>query len=522
MPAVAFSVVTLLMWGALITVEGGTDLAKITQYEPLYSYPHWRFTSDATAPRCSRRSSATLTTRSSLQRRRISWPLGSGAYFLRSFMGGVDTKLGLVSVGAVGLSLLVLIIVIFPAVLTEWQSPRLSRQSKPDAYEAPIPENTARTRSIGLGLWLSFAFRAARLSGELLGFACIISFVALVVSNPLTIRWIPGADSLLDSNLTAFGAYGNLLAGAPSASLPCWSEYRAPGWASGRCWALRWTWTTTCANCRWTGPRARLAERMSSLLRYVSEWRSESTDRNSGYDAIVIIAHSQGTVITADLLRYLKYTIQERKEVSEPRLARIASADDRVPLPIYLFTMGSPLTQLYALRFPHLYQWMGVDRNDSKPVGLLMGVRKWVNVYRSADYVGRSVWRTDDNSSVLYDPAQFLFGPRDKVDALMALEPDRDTRSLFKAGDSMVEYCLGAGAHTHYWDESADLVGEQLDRLVCEATTGSVSASGVLYTPVHRLTREQRRHLKRERRCRTLRMPRHLAGLHEVTPPRRD
>ena len=53
-------------------------------------------------------------------------------------------------------------------------------------------------------------------------------------------------------------------------------------------------------------------------------WRSQESDQ-AGYDALVIIAHSQGTVITVDLLRF--FTAQGWAS----------------PLPIRLFTMGSPL-----------------------------------------------------------------------------------------------------------------------------------------------------------------------------------
>jgi hypothetical protein len=71
---------------------------------------------------------------------------------------------------------------------------------------------------------------------------------------------------------------------------------------------------------------------------------------SQGYDAILIVAHSQGTVITADLLRFLQ---RETKRETDPALDRLVNGN----LPIYFFTMGCPLRQLYGISFPHLYNW---------------------------------------------------------------------------------------------------------------------------------------------------------------------
>ena len=80
----------------------------------------------------------------------------------------------------------------------------------------------------------------------------------------------------------------------------------------------------------------------------------------------------------------------------------------------------------------------------------MLGTVKWINAYRSGDYVGRAVWRMDDQSAVTYDP-----------------------NTVFTAGRAMVESCVGPGAHTHYWDESADVIGAQLDALVVEAASAA-------------------------------------------------
>ena len=85
-------------------------------------------------------------------------------------------------------------------------------------------------------------------------------------------------------------------------------------------------------------PRVMIFERYVALLEHVL---------SQGYDRIVIAAHSQGTVITADLLRYLRRR--------EPLLPPAGGNDRLVQLGrrlgaknIRLLTAGSPLRQLYA------------------------------------------------------------------------------------------------------------------------------------------------------------------------------
>ena len=107
--------------------------------------------------------------------------------------------------------------------------------------------------------------------------------------------------------------------------------------------------------------------------------------------------------------------------------------------------MGSPLKQLYALRFPHMYKWITLDEQADRPTGDLLGVRKWSNDYRSGDYVGRATWRQNDQDPTTYDPERY------------------DNTG------TMMERCIGPGAHTHYWDDSADVIGAELDAIVTEA-----------------------------------------------------
>jgi hypothetical protein len=184
-------------------------------------------------------------------------------------------------------------------------------------------------------------------------------------------------------------------------------------------------------------PRARMAERFGSLLRHVVARRH--ADGSLFFDRIVLISHSQGTVLTADLLRFLA-----SEGIVEPEIRA-----DR----FRLITMGSPLRQLYAANFPYLYQWVDASANVRPPLPgralegktpdpTELNVGKWVNLYTTGDYIGRTLWRSED--------AAYVWA-REPFDGAV------DT------GDRR-ERCLGAGTHTHYWT-SAD-VAQELDALM--------------------------------------------------------
>ena len=171
-------------------------------------------------------------------------------------------------------------------------------------------------------------------------------------------------------------------------------------------------------------PRARIVARYASLLRYVCQWRDPE---GRPYDALVVIAHSQGTVITADLLRFLTLI---RREASLECIGE--------QLPVHLFTMGCPLRQLYELRFPHLYKWT----SDAVQAPKDLGLSAWVNAYRSGDYVGRDLGLALPAAGIAAPPAP---------------QP---------TPDQWRDFCVGAGAHTHYWDRTAPEVAVELDRLI--------------------------------------------------------
>ena len=148
-------------------------------------------------------------------------------------------------------------------------------------------------------------------------------------------------------------------------------------------------------------PRSRIAERYLGLLKYLHEYRG--TDDGLPYGRIVIVAHRLGSLITADLLRFLR-----QDEI--PELTDYAFADRKI-LPLYFFSMGNPMRQLLNRFFPTLYGWVrdypdgsGIAQPQQAPESTdasatpkreQLGVALWRNSYRSGDYVGRSLWLND-------------------------------------------------------------------------------------------------------------------------------
>jgi hypothetical protein len=209
-------------------------------------------------------------------------------------------------------------------------------------------------------------------------------------------------------------------------------------------------------------PRAKIAERYVSLLRYIARYRGPD---GRGYDSVVIVAHSLGSVISADLLLYLK-------EFGDPELAALGLAGKKVPdqggISMKMLTMGNPTRQLLNRFFPYLYDWVrdepdnglcplpdpapqspSIDEN-AFPNPHELGLETWMNVYRSGDYVGRSLWLDEWYC---------------RTNGPLANGAYPQPIYVATAG-SRGEACIGAGAHTRYWDDTAPDVAEFLDKLI--------------------------------------------------------
>ena len=98
---------------------------------------------------------------------------------------------------------------------------------------------------------------------------------------------------------------------------------------------------------------------------------------------------------------------------------------------VLLLTLGCPLRQLYAQRFPDMYGWVvepcGPGRTGPDPAAL--GIGRWCNRWGAGDYVGRWLWDPYDQ-----------FGDQDR--------------------------CIGADAHTHYFDPDQPVVKDALRDLI--------------------------------------------------------
>jgi hypothetical protein len=159
-------------------------------------------------------------------------------------------------------------------------------------------------------------------------------------------------------------------------------------------------------------PRKRMLERYRALMTYVER---------RGYERIVFVAHSQGTILTTTLLAE---DVLLRGEVS-------------------LMTFGCPLRQLYLKRFPSQYGWVERLRDRATRNDFVRQVDgEWVNVAAAGDPVGRTVFR---------DPPE----PWSSEGSRLALP---------EGSPKLLELLLGEGGHSSYWT-APDLYTE-LGRLI--------------------------------------------------------
>ena len=173
--------------------------------------------------------------------------------------------------------------------------------------------------------------------------------------------------------------------------------------------------------------RVQIVERYVALLERVLQ---------AGHTEIAIVSHSQGTVITADLLRYL----QQRERLLRPEQVAddaLVALGARLRGHVSLLTVGSPLRQLYALRFPVMYGWVLGDANSEHrgPSPAALGAVRWINLWGSGDYVGRWLWADSGKEQ----PAALQF-------------PEQDYTKAARSRGAWRDQCLGADAHTHYFE----------------------------------------------------------------------
>ena len=203
-------------------------------------------------------------------------------------------------------------------------------------------------------------------------------------------------------------------------------------------------------------PRARIFSRYAALLDHVSK---------QGYDRIVVVAHSQGTVISAELLRFLS---DAPRGVPREGHDRCRQLGDRYGGDIRLVTLGCPLRQLYAARFPSLYGWVLRKNGDGNgPLSADIGARRWANAYTSGDYVGRWLWSSPGGDDPLGHPMidtvkPVVLGRGSAYSPFHPMPPDAQALETM----SELEVCLGLGAHTHYFEPDQAVVAWLIDLVV--------------------------------------------------------
>jgi hypothetical protein len=126
--------------------------------------------------------------------------------------------------------------------------------------------------------------------------------------------------------------------------------------------------------------------RYRAVLRAVAETRHP--DGSVGYDAIVLAAHSQGSVLTAAVL----YGDPARVEPEPPlEEADPGTAARLAGCAVSILTFGSPIAQLYDRRLPDQYTRLRLlPTRPARELAPLSG--EWSNLYRPGDYIGRAIW----------------------------------------------------------------------------------------------------------------------------------
>jgi len=216
-------------------------------------------------------------------------------------------------------------------------------------------------------------------------------------------------------------------------------------------------------------PRARIFSRYAALLGHIAQ---------QGYARIVIVSHSQGTVISAELLRFLSDAPPGTPRRGHDRRTRLR---DLFGCDVRLLTLGSPLRQLYAARFPSLYGWVLRKHGAGNgPTAADIGAERWANAFTSGDYVGRWLWSSPAaGEDALGHPMVDTVHPPvlGRTDAYSLFEPmPPAAHPLATAAE--LEVCLGLGAHTHYLDPDQANVAWLINYLITAAPLGAGNAAG--------------------------------------------
>ena len=353
---------------------------------------------------------------------------------------------------AFAIALIILAMVLF--LLFWWVLPGVMTEKFPLRGDNQPPRASTNAQATRLGTWTSRGLDTTSVLTFLLWMAIFAIPPLFLIATPLAsflpawvgaaINWNKDWSQAVVHSLAALGAASAMAAairyGSPvlSAILDVDTYLR-----------------TSPANAT---PRAKIAERYISLLRYLQQYRGAD---NLGYDSIVIVSHSLGTLISADLLRFLHHD----GRLEQMGFGESPDHPEQRLIPIKLMTMGSPIRQLLNRFFPFLYDWVRPNPDNGlyplpkpatePPVPTIggralpdpadLGVTEWRNLYRSGDYVGRSLW----------------------LDEWYCRTTSQQPSKMYVASAGRrSEACIGTGAHTHYWDDTAPDVARELNSLI--------------------------------------------------------
>ena len=344
-------------------------------------------------------------------------------------------------------------------LLIWWALPSALTERFPQRGEKEAPRYSTNSQSLGLGTWLSRGLDATSVVTFLFWSAIFLAPPAfyLLAFLPSDLHWATTWQSKLTT--ATIWIVSSIALAVSGAVLAVIVKYGSPVLG-----AVLDVDTYLRASPTNATPRAKIMERYISTLRYLARYRDPD---GRAYDSVVIVAHSLGMVITTDLLLYLHSN-------ADPEVAAFGIAPGQQPakIKLKLMSMGSPIRQLLNRFFPYLYDWVREKPDNGlrplpPPLPCLppptipstalpdpreLGLVEWVNVYRSGDYVGRSLWldewycRTTGRGSGRY--------------------PQPVHRATDGPPDTRVEMCIGAGAHTHYWDDTAPDVAEHLNSMI--------------------------------------------------------
>jgi hypothetical protein len=126
--------------------------------------------------------------------------------------------------------------------------------------------------------------------------------------------------------------------------------------------------------------RPRIIARYRALLRQIASQQR--------YDALLIVAHSQGSVLSTATLFGDPH--RQDPEAGIENGAGVRGWNELhlpdLPRPLFLLTCGCPLRQSYDARLPGDYEWLWRRDEPLEPIS------RWINVYRPRDYIGQAIF----------------------------------------------------------------------------------------------------------------------------------